>query len=234
MAPEILLKRCYNEKADLWSIGVILYECLFGQAPYLSKTIQELLDKIECKKRIDIPKTAKISNECTDLLARLLQHDPDKRIGFDEYFKHEFLDLQHFPNEENFEKGRRIVTEAVQKDTEGQYEQAYHLYCESLQYFIPIVSAEGLGGDQSKWTSLKAQVQTYLARAEEIKRASLLMRSMDNMTVSGQESEPVAVAVQVTEVGAGKSQETGNSRTLPSPLYAQLCKVICLNLLSQS
>lgn len=37
MAPEIILKRKYDPRADLWSIGVILYECLFGKAPYSSR-----------------------------------------------------------------------------------------------------------------------------------------------------------------------------------------------------
>ena len=32
MAPELLTRQQYNEKADLWSVGVILY----GQLPYLS------------------------------------------------------------------------------------------------------------------------------------------------------------------------------------------------------
>lgn len=218
MAPEVLLRRCYDAKADLWSIGVILYECLFGQAPYQSKNIQELLDKIEQKKRIDLPKTAKISNECSDLLARLLQHDPTKRIAFEDYFKHEFLDLKHFPNEENFEKGRRIVTEAVAKDTEGKFEEAYHLYCESLQYFIPIVSAAEADGDPSKWSTLKDQVKTYLNRAEEIKAASLT-RSMEAMAVveapmERRDVEPVAAAIKP---GAVKNALT------PSPLYRQLC-----------
>lgn len=217
MAPEILLKRCYNAKADLWSIGVILYECLFGQAPYQSRTIQELLDKVEAKKRIEIPKSAtKISNECLDLLARLLQHDPEKRIDFEEYFKHEFLDLKHFPNEENFEKARKIVTEAVKKDEEGRFEEAYHLYCESLQYFIPIVSAQ-VGS-----VSLKAQVQKYMSRAEEIKAASLL-RSMDSMSLQPVDrvegGEGVAAQPQVAKESLVKSALT------PSPLYQQLCEL---------
>lgn len=222
MAPEILLRRCYNAKADLWSIGVILYECLFGYAPYQSKSIKELLDKIEAKKRIELPKTAKISNECLDLLTRLLQHDPDKRIDFEEYFKHEFLDLKHFLNEENFEKARRIVTEAVQKDTEGKYEEAYHMYCESLQYFIPIVRSEG---DAS--SSLRTQIQTYLDRAEEIKRATLMMRSMGEMSIEQQQGVPVE-EVAVEAVCASPGSIVRNALT-PSPLYQQLCKCGWIN-----
>lgn len=94
MAPEILLKHCYNPSADLWSIGVIFYECLFGKAPYSSKTIDELLQKIKAVQKIEVPKSAKISMECQDLLARLLVNKSENRITFDEFFSHSFLNLK--------------------------------------------------------------------------------------------------------------------------------------------
>lgn len=100
MAPEILLKHSYNPSADLWSIGVILYECLFGQAPYSSKTIDELLHKIKTKRKIEIPKYTKISMDCRDILTRLLIDDPAQRITFQEFFDHKFLDLDHQPYDE--------------------------------------------------------------------------------------------------------------------------------------
>lgn len=100
MAPEILLDRSYDQSADLWSIGVILYECLFGAAPYSSKSIEELMDKIQKKKKIEIPKTKAITSSCEDLLLRLLVHDPKQRISFAQFFEHEFLNLRCKENDE--------------------------------------------------------------------------------------------------------------------------------------
>ncbi|XP_055697118.1 serine/threonine-protein kinase ULK3-like [Phlebotomus papatasi] len=168
MAPEILLRNCYDCKADLWSIGVILYECLFGKAPYSSKSLPELLEKIRQKQRIDIPRNTRISPECEDLLTRLLQHDRDKRIDFKDFFQHDFLDLRHAPSEENFERALEIVREAVDADNKGEFERAYHLYCESLQFFVPYIQAEQ---DVAKKQALRARVRTYMHRAEEIKHA---------------------------------------------------------------
>lgn len=99
MAPEIVRKQQYDAKADLWSIGVILYECLFGKAPYTSKTIAELLLRIRNAEKITIPSNTRISNECKDLLYQLLEHDPAKRISFSDFFAHPFLDLKTFPSE---------------------------------------------------------------------------------------------------------------------------------------
>lgn len=47
MAPEMILHQDYDAKVDLWSIGVIMYECLFGKAPYSSSSVDELLEKIK-------------------------------------------------------------------------------------------------------------------------------------------------------------------------------------------
>ena len=39
-----------------------------------------------------------ISENCRDLLESLLQRDPAKRISFDEFFRHPFIDLDHAPS----------------------------------------------------------------------------------------------------------------------------------------
>ena len=35
MAPEVIMSQQYGAKADLWSIGTIIYQCLTGKAPFL-------------------------------------------------------------------------------------------------------------------------------------------------------------------------------------------------------
>jgi calcium-dependent protein kinase len=42
MAPEVL-KECYNEKADLWSLGVMMYELLSNKSPFDATSDQELM-----------------------------------------------------------------------------------------------------------------------------------------------------------------------------------------------
>ena len=42
MAPEVL-KESYTEKADMWSLGVMMYELLSGKLPFVAQTDQELM-----------------------------------------------------------------------------------------------------------------------------------------------------------------------------------------------
>jgi len=47
MAPEILKGYPYNIKSDIWSLGVVLYEMLFGICPYEDKNLAGLISRID-------------------------------------------------------------------------------------------------------------------------------------------------------------------------------------------
>ncbi|XP_053693406.1 serine/threonine-protein kinase ULK3 [Sabethes cyaneus] len=215
MAPEILLKHCYDATADLWSIGVILYECLFGKAPYSSHSLQELIEKIRSNRRIEVPKSQHISPECEDLLSRLLQRSPKDRISFEDFFKHAFLDLKHAPSEENLEKAIALINEAIEQDKQQEYDAAYRNYCRGLQYFVPIIQAET---SPSKKQILRKRVQTYLNRAEEIKH------SFRADEVTPEQPDPNATTSAQAETKRIPTSRTEQiQRALePSDLYKQL------------
>lgn len=61
MAPEILSKQSYDASVDLWSTGIILYECLFGRPPYLSKSLKELVIYITSDSPIVVRKSLSLS-----------------------------------------------------------------------------------------------------------------------------------------------------------------------------
>ena len=90
MSPEIIKYKKYSHKADLWSIGVIIYEILTGRPPYRAKTHYELAKKIE-NSPILLPKMIPLSKVCTDLLLKLLQKESTNRISWQEFFNHEWI-----------------------------------------------------------------------------------------------------------------------------------------------
>lgn len=89
-----------------------------------------------------IPPNSGISSECRDLLVRLLQHDPKQRISFEEFFAHAYLDLEHIPSPQSYNKAVEIVCEAVECDKRKEYMDAFNLYCEALRYLVPLVQSK--------------------------------------------------------------------------------------------
>lgn len=91
MAPEIIEKEEYTVKSDLWSVGMILYEMVYGRTPYSdSYNLVNLLEKIKTK---PINYSDYISPECNDLIRRLLVINPIDRICWQDFFSHPWLQI---------------------------------------------------------------------------------------------------------------------------------------------
>ena len=81
IAPEVVAGK-YDEKCDLWSIGVILYTMLSGLAPFEGDNPDAIVAEV-CKGKYEYPAKnwADKSKEAKDLIDRLLTLDPSKRIS---------------------------------------------------------------------------------------------------------------------------------------------------------
>ena len=88
MAPELYTEGQYSSKSDLWSVGVMLYQSLFGKAPYADARNSIQLGSFLRTRPITFPKNIQVSNECLDLLVNLLQKDTLLRIGWVEFYQH--------------------------------------------------------------------------------------------------------------------------------------------------
>jgi len=81
IAPEVLQRQGYTQLCDWWSVGVILYEMLVGQPPFLAQNPAETQFKvINWEQYMAIPRSAGLSQESRDLIMSLCT-SADRRIG---------------------------------------------------------------------------------------------------------------------------------------------------------
>jgi len=169
MAVEMFLSDSYNASVDLWSTGVILFETLFGHAPFASSTYEELQLKITSNDIIRIPNHPRVTPNCKDLLSKLLQRDPKVRISFNDFFSHPFVDLEHAPGPHCLNEAISNAVNAVKADELKEYKNAITYYCIALEYFIPAIEFED---DLEKKAAMRLKVKQYMNRAEQLKTYS--------------------------------------------------------------
>ncbi|KAL7342541.1 Serine/threonine-protein kinase ATG1 [Rhodotorula toruloides] len=100
MAPEILRYEKYDAKADLWSVGAVLFEMSVGKPPFRAQNHVELLRKIERgEDRIKFPDEkrsdevdegkvpTKVAADIKALIRRLLKRQPAERMSFEDFFR---------------------------------------------------------------------------------------------------------------------------------------------------
>ncbi|KAF9001203.1 other/ULK/ULK protein kinase [Cyathus striatus] len=118
MAPEILRYEKYDAKADLWSVGAVVYEMCVGRPPFRAQNHIELLKKIEQSKGLKFPdedpskgtssSSKSKSNSLIDeiptvpedvkqLIRMLLKRNPVERASFEEFFGSTALAKSKFP-----------------------------------------------------------------------------------------------------------------------------------------
>ena len=87
MAPELHARQSYSAKADLWSVGIILYQLSVGDNPFKATTLEQLTWMLTTQE-ISFPSKPALSPPLKDLIVRLLQKNPFKRISWEEFFVH--------------------------------------------------------------------------------------------------------------------------------------------------
>ncbi|KAF4092119.1 hypothetical protein AMELA_G00017250 [Ameiurus melas] len=94
IAPEVLLRTGYTQLCDWWSVGVILYEMLVGQPPFLATTpLETQMKVINWQTALHVPPQAKLSAEASDLIVKLCRGPEDRlgKNGADEIKAHGFF-----------------------------------------------------------------------------------------------------------------------------------------------
>lgn len=90
-APELLAKRVYGNKVDVWSCGVVTYALLTGRLPFTVEPfkISSLYKKMMNGDMNPIP--SNLSKNCRDFIQKVLTPNPDKRPTVNEILQHKWL-----------------------------------------------------------------------------------------------------------------------------------------------
>jgi calcium-dependent protein kinase len=93
MAPEVLDGR-YDEKCDLWSLGVIMYILLTGKPPFDGQTERHIARSVkQAVYSLEGPEWEYVSSEAKDLIQKLLMKNPKVRISAREAVLHPWIQI---------------------------------------------------------------------------------------------------------------------------------------------
>lgn len=80
LSPEVILGKGHNRPADWWSLGILIYEMIFGIPPFYTSNMQAMYRRIIREEVIFKPGVT-ISAAGKDLILKLLEKNPDNRCG---------------------------------------------------------------------------------------------------------------------------------------------------------
>lgn len=115
MAPEVINDQGkYDSKIDIWSLGAVFYEILFKEPLFNGKNEANVVNQI-CNEKISFPKEIKISDQCKDLIKKMLKKDPVNRITWKDIYLHPLINNTKL--KENDDIGINATANAIRLKT---------------------------------------------------------------------------------------------------------------------
>jgi len=173
MAPEILRYEKYDAKADLWSVGTVLYEMMVGKPPFRASNHVELLRKIERgEDRIKFPEEVYLSDSMKKIIRALLKRNPVERMGFSDFFNHTVV-KDEIPGLAEEDRPARLPKPEPETDRRGKSPLREHSTAEASAPGPSKVDATGtLSQSPRRHTSNNSQTAALKAESQFQRRPS--------------------------------------------------------------
>ena len=94
LPPEMVSETGHNEKADIWCIGVLLFELSTGKVPFEGNDYTTVKYNIS---RLNISWPSDIEPDVKDLVSKILKKNPNERLSIEKILSHNFF-TKYFPN----------------------------------------------------------------------------------------------------------------------------------------
>ncbi|KAI0515820.1 hypothetical protein KFK09_008488 [Dendrobium nobile] len=92
-APEVMVGETYDEKVDVWSVGVVLYFMLGWTLPFNGENVEEIVAAVKKGDPVRFPKEffPWLSRGAEDLIEQMLARDPAVRLSAEQVLRHPWI-----------------------------------------------------------------------------------------------------------------------------------------------
>jgi len=125
MAPEIVYKKPYDYRVDIWSLGVLLYELIHKEAPYKGRSLPEITKSLE---KSHIQFSSRTPPEAKDLILKILKNNPNERLSIAQILAHPWVQSQLTPEEDDSLEIEEVVVVSPRELCPANTQS---VYCES-------------------------------------------------------------------------------------------------------
>ncbi|XP_013164904.1 PREDICTED: serine/threonine-protein kinase unc-51 isoform X2 [Papilio xuthus] len=226
MAPEVIMSLKYDAKADLWSLGTIVYQCLTGKAPFQATTPHELKAFYENSVDLQPKMPAGTSPELCNLLIGLLRRNPRERMPFEMFFNHPFLQRPRTASATSLDTDLPDILECVmegQVDINCYLEESWDSQGAGAGASCGMLGAGAMGGGSgggvaSRSPAARSPLPAPQPVTHTITKAPVSSAESSDTTWAGEDD---FVVVEATESGSaecsGHSAHSSGSEAAPRP-----------------